>query len=194
MLFASMCLHVTLLLSWMLTPHLTGHPETVLSVSLNAPDRSAAAAVPRSANPAIRKSVPAHSDRTFASMQAVQPTRTPVSAAVVPSNSADGSGTTHAAARAHIQARLRADLQRYFEYPLLARLRGWEGTVSLSVTVDADGSINRIRVERSSGYAMLDNSATSAVHRIQRLTDASNWFNGGSLEVPLPVIYHLTEN
>lgn len=44
-------------------------------------------------------------------------------------------------------------------YPRLAQVRGYEGTVLLSVEVLSDGHVGRTRVKSSSGYALLDQSA-----------------------------------
>jgi len=48
-------------------------------------------------------------------------------------------------------------------YPLLARQRGWEGTVLLRVHVAANGQVSQVEVARSSGYAVLDAAAVGAV-------------------------------
>ena len=48
-------------------------------------------------------------------------------------------------------------------YPDLARNRGQEGRVLLRVAVDAAGAVERITVEGSSGYSLLDQAAQNAV-------------------------------
>lgn len=50
-------------------------------------------------------------------------------------------------------------------YPLLARLRGWEGVVLLDVDIDADGQPLRMEIARSSGFPTLDAAANTAVAR-----------------------------
>ncbi len=49
------------------------------------------------------------------------------------------------------------------EYPVKARLRGWEGTVSLRFEMLADGTIGVIEVAQSSGHAILDTAAQNAL-------------------------------
>ena len=49
------------------------------------------------------------------------------------------------------------------QYPDQARNNGWTGTVLLRLWVDATGQVTKVNVERSSGYAVLDASAVSAV-------------------------------
>jgi len=95
---------------------------------------------------------------------------------------------------AQIRARLRTDLARYFDYPYVARLRGWEGTVLLGLRVEADGRLDRITIERSSGYALLDHSALNSLARLGRLAEASQWLDGRDMDMQLPVIYRLLDN
>ena len=45
------------------------------------------------------------------------------------------------------------------KYPMLARRRGWEGTVQLSVLVLEDGRVGDISVLTSSGHPLLDDTA-----------------------------------
>lgn len=49
------------------------------------------------------------------------------------------------------------------KYPLLAREKGYEGTVYLRVLVRADGRVERLAVDRSSGYEILDRAAVDSV-------------------------------
>jgi len=49
------------------------------------------------------------------------------------------------------------------EYPLIARQNGWEGVVKLKVWVSEKGSAERIDIQRSSGYELLDHAARTAV-------------------------------
>jgi len=48
-------------------------------------------------------------------------------------------------------------------YPLLARKRGYQGTVLLEVLVSTDGKDASIRLSRSSGYSILDRAAIKGV-------------------------------
>ena len=50
-------------------------------------------------------------------------------------------------------------------YPPLARRRGWQGVVMISVLVLEDGSPNHIQLQQSSGYQLLDKSALKAVQK-----------------------------
>jgi protein TonB len=48
-------------------------------------------------------------------------------------------------------------------YPLIAKRRGWEGTVTLDIELRADGSVGDIKVAQSSGYPLLDEAALDQV-------------------------------
>lgn len=50
-------------------------------------------------------------------------------------------------------------------YPALARKRGQEGTVWLDIVLDAQGTQAQLHILKSSGVAMLDTAALSAVSR-----------------------------
>ncbi len=109
-----------------------------------------------------------------------------------PTAAASGTDTAGADARARIEARLHADLARHFDYPYVARLRGWEGSVLLAFIVQASGNLNDIRIVRSSGFAVLDHSAVDSLKQVQHLPEAVAWLQGRDIEMQLPVIYRLT--
>lgn len=50
-------------------------------------------------------------------------------------------------------------------YPLVARRRGWQGTVTLTIEMLSNGTIGTIKVATSSGYPALDNAAQKAVRK-----------------------------
>jgi protein TonB len=93
-----------------------------------------------------------------------------------------------------ISAALRNRLTQHFEYPWLARKRGWEGRVLLSLRVASNGDLSNWKIVQTSGYRTLDQSALKAVRRIEHLPQARHWLNGGSLEVQLPVQYKLLDS
>ena len=49
------------------------------------------------------------------------------------------------------------------EYPPEAAQRGEQGTVVLRVTIGADGSVRRVDIARSSGWAILDRTARDRI-------------------------------
>lgn len=48
-------------------------------------------------------------------------------------------------------------------YPLLARERGYQGTVYLRVQIQPDGRVSGLAIDRSSGFEILDRAATDSV-------------------------------
>ena len=100
---------------------------------------------------------------------------------------AGAAGDTHTT----IEARLHADLARHFDYPTLARLRGWEGRVMVAFDVESDGRLQKIHVARSSGFAILDSSALHSLRRVERIIEAADLLQGRRLAMQIPVIYRL---
>jgi len=199
----SLALHVFLLAPWPSTPRLSGQRETVLTVALvsNARQPHPARLSPRHHPTRVISSQPDHGHPFLEHMNTasvgdehVASSATQPSTSAVAGNVSNGSGPDNDASRARIRARLLGDLARHFEYPLVARIRGWQGTVLLELRVKSDGHLDRIRVERSSGYAVLDLSALNSLHRLGYLTEAATWLNGRSIDMQLPVIYRLVEN
>ena len=59
---------------------------------------------------------------------------------------------------------------RYLEnsppvYPSIAKRKGYEGTVLLSVKILVNGTVAELRVKKSSGYSILDRAALKAVEK-----------------------------
>jgi protein TonB len=48
-------------------------------------------------------------------------------------------------------------------YPEIARIRGYEGIVLVAAEILPDGSVGKMKIRKSSGYAILDQSAAEAV-------------------------------
>jgi protein TonB len=199
----SLALHLALLAPWPFAPRLTGQHETVLSVSL-VPDRSLSRPTRFITH---YKSIPAEilhahnarpllerTDTAFVrAEQAISSRSLPTTTAEI-GDVSDGSSLDSGASQARIRALLLADLARHFDYPLVARARGWQGTVLLGLRVESDGHLDQVHIENSSGYAVLDRSALNSVNRLGYLTEAVAWLNGRSHDIQLPVIYRLVEN
>lgn len=77
-------------------------------------------------------------------------------------------------------------------YPRLARQNRWEGTVRLRARVTAGGTVEGVALERSSGHAVLDNSALDGVQR-WRFIPATRGGVPVACEVSIPVAFRLTE-
>ena len=60
-------------------------------------------------------------------------------------------------------------VQKHITYPPLARRMGWMGRVIVSFTLHPDGRLEELRVEKSSGYELLDKNALDTVKRVAHL-------------------------
>lgn len=92
----------------------------------------------------------------------------------------------------HLLAHIKADLARHFQYPRIARQRGWEGEVILGFMLMPDGRITTIRILKSSGFFLLDQAARQSLARVARIQLARRMSAGSQLE--LPVQYRLTDS
>jgi protein TonB len=92
-----------------------------------------------------------------------------------------------------ISAALRNQLAENFEYPWLARKRGWQGLVTLSVHIDGNGTISEWKIARTSGFSVLDRSALKAASRIGHLPRAAEMLDGQSIDLAIPVQYQLLD-
>jgi protein TonB len=77
-------------------------------------------------------------------------------------------------------------------YPLLARRLGQEGVVLLEVVVAPDGRAREVRVVRSSGYPVLDESALSTVRERWRFVPAVRGGTAVESRVTVPIRFRLT--
>jgi len=94
----------------------------------------------------------------------------------------------------HISAALQNRLASNFEYPWLARKRGWQGQVTLSLHVDINGDLSNWQVSTTSGYRVLDRSALKAARAIQHLPEAKGLLNDQPLNLSIPVHYQLLDS
>ncbi len=93
-----------------------------------------------------------------------------------------------------ISAALQNQLASRFEYPWLARKRGWQGQVILSLQVDNSGSLSHWQIATTSGYTVLDHSALKAAREIRYLPEAEKLLNGQPLQLLIPVRYQLLDS
>ncbi len=165
-------------------------------------NRTATPAQPRPAAPMATASPPAkHHAPPARSAAANRPSSRPPARhpakATGPHGSASARPTSahNAARRGTLTRRLRKalvdGLQRYFHYPPLARERGWQGKVVLSLRIDGNGKISRLKVARSSGYPVLDRAALHSLEQVRRLPQAAAWLDGRDVVMELPVRYQL---
>ena len=80
-----------------------------------------------------------------------------------------------------------------FNYPPLARRRGWEGEVRLGLRLETDGRLTHIRIVQSSGFAILDKSALNTARTLGIAPAAARWLQGEWFDMILPVRYRLND-
>lgn len=93
-----------------------------------------------------------------------------------------------------VSAALQSQLAERFEYPWLARKRGWQGLVTLSLHIDKHGAVSQWRIARTSGHTVLDRSALEAARAIDRLRQADRLLDGEALNLSIPVRYRLVDS
>ncbi|HED33668.1 MAG TPA: energy transducer TonB [Gammaproteobacteria bacterium] len=86
---------------------------------------------------------------------------------------------------------LNAELEKYFYYPKAAQRKNRQGSVILAFTINSDGEIENIHINKSSGYNILDNAAIKALNKIEANKDFAMALNGNSTELTVPINYRL---
>ena len=95
---------------------------------------------------------------------------------------------------ARLQGQIRKALLPHFSYPLLARRRGWEGTVRVGLRVEANGSLTRLHLVGSSHHDSLNRAAIKSLTQVARIPDAGSWLDGRHFDLVLSIEYHLIDS
>jgi protein TonB len=82
-------------------------------------------------------------------------------------------------------------LGRYREYPRVALMRGWEGTVTMRLRVAPGGKLIEAKVEGSSGHQVLDAQAVEMVRRVPDLPQPPESLRDREFAVLVPVVFRL---
>ena len=94
-------------------------------------------------------------------------------------------------------ARYRLDLareaRRFKRYPPLARQRGWEGIVVVSIVAVPGGIGPNVAVDRSSGFDLLDEEALAMVTRAVQTSPLPDGLAGKRFTIALPIHYSLED-
>jgi periplasmic protein TonB len=83
-------------------------------------------------------------------------------------------------------------LARYRQYPHVARLRGWEGSVALRIDVGPDGKLVGATLRRSSGHDVLDEEALKMAKSVPRLPQPPEELHERPFAVDVDVVFELT--
>lgn len=77
------------------------------------------------------------------------------------------------------------------QYPAVAAQRGWEGEVRLRLCVARKGNLVSVHLDRSSGFAVLDQHALAMLDRLASLPPLPEGLEAGEIQVVVPINYRL---
>lgn len=80
-------------------------------------------------------------------------------------SAADKSATAEERWRQEHFSAIKESIRKNMVYPLVARKNGWQGRVLVSFVICLDGRVEEIRIEESSGFALLDKNAIDIIKR-----------------------------
>ncbi len=89
---------------------------------------------------------------------------------------------------------IKSHLVQYQFYPFSARANGLEGTVQLQFLLLSNGQTRDIRIMRSSGFTMLDQSAVKAVKQANPFPRIPEKFQKQSILFQVHLVYNLRYN
>lgn len=99
---------------------------------------------------------------------------------------------TQGAAEASWQGLLLGHLERYRRYPPNARRAGQQGIAQIGFKVDSQGQVSDITLVASSGHALLDEAALSAIARANPVPPPPESLSGNlPLQVRVPVSFFI---
>lgn len=99
-----------------------------------------------------------------------------------------------AAARANWQSQLLGWLSRHKRYPRPAPDQRQQGTAYLRFVVDRQGRVLSFRLDRSSGFPLLDEEVSGLIQRAQPLPPPPPEISGERIELVVPVEFSLRRN
>lgn len=82
-------------------------------------------------------------------------------------------------------------LERYKEYPRIAELRGWEGSVTMRLRVAPSGRLLEAQVYKSSGFSVLDQQAVAMVSKAGTLPLPPEGLDADGVPVLVPINFRL---
>ncbi|EGY02360.1 TonB protein [Nitrospirillum viridazoti Y2] len=89
------------------------------------------------------------------------------------------------------QGLLLAQLERFKRYPADAQTRHQQGVAYLRFTMDRDGRVLSSRLEKSSGYELLDREVQALIERAQPLPKPPPELGSDRVELVVPIAFSL---
>lgn len=154
-------------ISWQSPPSVKLHVQGAPGVEI----RLSAIAAPRAKNPPVAQvNAQPEPPAPKVTPQNLQPALPPQNANPRPTTASAPAPESSAPERSTPQvatspAPLKSLDNKQPRYPILARKRGQEGSVTLLVKVDAEGVVKSVSIQKGSGHSLLDKSAADAVKK-----------------------------
>ena len=170
------------------------------------PEATPVLAAPQPARPVVRQRPAAVTPSEVVAPPASQPATPPAPPAVVAAAAPQGAEAPAAApvttprpaaprpaadALDGYRRQLTELFARGHEYPRVAALRGWEGEVRLRLRVARRGQLLGVRVDRSSGFDVLDQDAVALLEGHGSLPPLPEALEVAEIEVVVPITYRL---
>ena len=213
----SLAAHAAVLTAWQQHELEAGNSGRVMQLTVVTNTAEVATASPTSTDmqthtaaaerpPVQTRQAPARQTRAVVKPQAptqaattsnTRPVTTAVEETLAATAQAAPAASSPAPGRQETDRQLRASvlelIAKQLKYPAIARRKGWQGIVQLELHIEPDGRISRLRIDKTSGYPVLDNAAAQAL-QLASLPHARQWLNGQAVDLIVPVEYRLLDS
>jgi periplasmic protein TonB len=82
-------------------------------------------------------------------------------------------------------------IAKYKQYPKIAQMRGWQGTVIADLEIDSKGSVISTKIKKSSTYEVLDNEALEMIRKASPFPAPPESLRGKNFNVLVPISFKL---
>ena len=82
-------------------------------------------------------------------------------------------------------------IAKYKQYPKIAQMRGWQGTVIADLEIDSKGSVMSVKIKKSSTYEILDNEALEMIKKASPFPPPPENLRGKNFNVLVPISFKL---
>jgi protein TonB len=82
-------------------------------------------------------------------------------------------------------------IAKYKQYPKIAQMRGWQGTVIADLEIDSKGTVISIKIKKSSTYEVLDNEALEMIRNASPFPAPPESLRGKNFNVLVPISFKL---
>lgn len=82
-------------------------------------------------------------------------------------------------------------IAKYKQYPKIAQMRGWQGTVIADLEIDSKGAVMSVKIKKSSTYEVLDNEALEMIKKASPFPAPPENLRGKNFNVLVPISFKL---